>query len=181
MKLARILPILAFALTSAAGVTAVYYQWSIGTEREVDEGTYARLYYQQNGWRVWRFENRTRVWCKAVKSAVGLPHPVPVGVSDYMVGGTPNLVVEYHDQIRRTFKIEGAEAGEQGEYREVGEKFWSPIDSGIEDLDGKMVQIHVTSWEYPAIMVGFSDQKGVLNLLGMSGALRSAEECVVSD
>lgn len=44
-----------------------------------------------------------------------------------------------------------------------------------------MVQIHVTSWEYPAIMVGFSDQKGVLNLLGMSGALRSAEECVVSD
>lgn len=174
--------IIALALLAVSSGVAgtVYRQWAVGQEREIDEGVYATLYYQQAGWRVWRFETSARVWCKAIKSAAGKPHPVPVGVSDYMVGGTPSLVVTYQDQVRREFKIEGAERDEKGEYRLAGKKFWTAIDSDIADHDGATMDVHVESWEYPAIMVGLADEKGTISLAGMSAALSAAEKCVVS-
>lgn len=176
----RTIIILALLTATSAATATAYQTWAVGQEREVDEGVYAKLYYQQAGWRVWRFQTSVRVWCKAIKSAVGKPHPYPIGVTDYMFGGTPNLVVTYQDQVRRQFKIEGAESDEKGEYRLPGQKFWSAIDAYIEDHDGETVDVHVESWEYPELSVGLADERGTLSLIGMTAALSAAEKCVVS-
>ena len=92
------------ALTLASTV-AHAQGWVVGQEREVDEGVYARLVKPESGWRLWRFETKQGVTCKAVKSVKGQPHPVPVGVETVLFQGTPFIEIAF-DQNWQVWSIE---------------------------------------------------------------------------
>jgi hypothetical protein len=164
---------LAFALFAT-----VFTSWVVGQEREIDPGLYAKLYAQENGWRVWRFQTRQGTFCRAAKSAIGRPHPVPLGVGNVLYGGTPYLVVSAIEGGTNGWEMEGRESDETQEFRLPGEKFWTDVgNNAMEDLDGKKIEVHVSGWEYPAIYVGHTDDRGVIDMTGAKWAVATARKC----
>src|SRR5262245_18557212 len=81
------------AITQSASSSAQATNWPIGQEREVDEGVYFTLLSSSNGWRIWKLETRSGLDCRAVKSAVGRPHPVPAGAGAVFTHGTPFIQI----------------------------------------------------------------------------------------
>lgn len=156
--------------------------WTFGQEREVDEGVYMTLLETFSGWRLWKIETRSGVECRAIKSAVGRPHPIPVGAGAVFYRGTPFLQIMpgYREPFR--FSWETVHWGKvKVQFREQGEKFWESLEPNSNDLthlDGKKIEIHLTSWEYPEILVGFAEEKAVIDLSGMSQAMSKIDECL---
>lgn len=170
-----------FTLAAPAIALPVYQQWRLEQEREVEEGVYARLVFDAQGWRVWRFEARDWTSCKAVKSAIGRPHPFPLGVRDALGVGTPFLSIDYQSIISRQWTLRGEGLGPRGEYRRAGDRFWSPVGAEMRQLNGQRVEVHVISWEYPELSVGRYDERGVIDLTGLDEAIEAAERCISSD
>lgn len=166
------------ALATVPAKSAIYRSWAVGQEREVDEGVYAKLVAQSNGWRLWQFETTTGKQCFAIKSAVGRPHPVPVGVSNFFTGGTPFLKL-YSAYAKIYADLQGEHyRSTTNEFRAPGERFWAKIsDETLSPLDGKTVDVHVISWEYREIMVGMADEKAKLSLAGLGSIKAQLLEC----
>lgn len=175
--------------TAFALVAAVYVQqtnWPIGVEREVDEGVYMQVVAEQQGWRVWRSESRNGVICKAVKSAKGKPHPVPVGVMTMLHGGTPflNVTVTRHGSSNRPQYAYSWRARHYGKVsvkmRAVGARFYDDVEPTI--IDGKrpsegIYQVSVTSWEYPEILIGHVEETVEFDMTGIGWAEEQVLEC----
>jgi hypothetical protein len=157
--------------STTSGLAQTYRDWPIGVEREVDEGIYMKVVAVENGWRLWRTETRSGIDCRAVKSAVGRPHPIPIGVGGGFFRGTPFLQVyrsyngsvtyawnaRYHGRVR--VKI-----------RRPGERFWNEMDRPFGDMtsyDGERIDVVVSSWEYPEVLVGYSEESAQFNMIGL--------------
>lgn len=172
-----VIAILSHALAKAPPSSA----WTVGQEREVDEGWYAKLVYQANGWRLWRFETRQGVSCYLVKPANGRVQPYPLGVGNSFYQGTPRVQIYYEGQKPTRVSLVGAESTSRAEWRMPGERFWTGWTwesyPDIAALDGKTIEVHVQGWEYPELRVGLSDERGLLNLTGAKVAMAAAEGC----
>jgi hypothetical protein len=157
--------------------------WSVGVEREVGEGHYFKLFAQSHGWRVWRIETRDSVLCTAVKSAIGRPHPIPLGYGFAFFGGTPFLtvtpIVDGYNFHWKTTRLHDVAA----QYREGGQKFWYNFvynDQNFIQLDGKIIEISVTSWEYPALNRGYAKETASFNVVGLNQAITALYDCKLS-
>lgn len=172
----------AAAVTSPAPArTLPSANWVVGQEREVSAGWYAKLTYQSNGWRLWRFETRQGVFCYLVKPTNGRVQPYPLGVGNSFHQGTPRIQLYYERQRLTRVTLVGAEEATLTEWRMPGDRFWTgwTWDSypDIAALDGKTIEVHTWGWEYPELRVGLSDEKGMLNLAGAKAAMAEAEKC----
>ncbi|WP_147373682.1 hypothetical protein [Hephaestia caeni] len=173
---------LAIAVIAMPVQGAIYENWVVGQEREVDEGVYARLAKEEGGWRLWRFETKYGVTCKAVKPADGLPAPIPLGVSSKLGLGTPFLEITFFDR-QRTSRIEGRHLGDQAEYRSPGERFWhewSEETDLVDFLESPSIEVHVSSWKYPANFVGKIEERGTINLSGLASIMHDGSECAAA-
>ncbi len=155
--------------------------WPINVEREVDEGTYMSVYASFSGWRIWKTETKNGISCKAVKSAKGKPHPIPVGVNSALYRGTPFLTVltGYKDRVVYSWSAEHY-GNVSVKIRIPGEKFWDEYRSSSVDMQKyqeKRIEISLISWEYPEIYVGLSEQKGIFELIGIKKALSEIDKC----
>lgn len=157
--------------------------WTVGTEREVDEGVYMKVIAAQEGWRVWRIETRSGVQCRAYKSARGRRHPVPVGVNSMMDRiGTPFLEV-YSDSASSAFRSEwhGAHyGGMRAKYRIPGARFWEDTPPDPETVVERPVDVSVDSYEYPAIFEGKAEERAILDLAGIRWAVEAVRTCGAS-
>ena len=171
--------LLLLVLPSAASATA-YPKWTVGQEREIDAGTYAKLLSQNAGWRVWRFETRSGVTCRAVKSAIGRIHPYPIGVGSKLVDGTPFIEADSYKQGSLSVTISGTWGGGKWEFRKPGARFWSSADTAmpVAEWDGQKIEVHIQTWEYDEILVGLSDERAIVDLTGAAAAVREVESCI---
>ena len=155
--------------------------WPTGIEREVDEGFYFTPIAVKNGWRFWEMETKDGVSCIAIKSAVGRQHPVPLGVGGAFWKGTPFLQIHKGYNTAYVYSWSAEHYGKVGvKAREPNAKFWDVIPRTSFDLtkyDGKLVEISVTSWEYPEIYVGLVEEKGMFNFAGVAEATKFVEQC----
>lgn len=175
IRFAQLLAALLLSMPSAGTAQA---QWVLGQEREVDEGYYGKLIYQQSGWRVWRFENRNGVQCRAAKSARGKPHPVPLGFRDRLHDGTPFISISRGYENSASVDLHGA-WGYDRDWRSVGAKFWND-ELKLGDLlanEGKAIEVHTATWEYPELHVGLVEERGVIDLSGLNAALAALASC----
>lgn len=100
--------------------------WTVGQEREIDEGHYAKLYAVTSGWRVWHFENKYGDSCTARKPAVGRAQAAPLGVSFslWAYNGTPAVEISLSGSDREpSWALAGKHGSARGEYRLPGERF----------------------------------------------------------
>lgn len=158
-------------------------EWSIGEEREVDAGWYAKYFANIKGWRVWRFESRDGVFCKAAKAAEGLSPFKPLGVTDSLFGGTPGIQISAARKYPKQWAIVGRHGSLGGEWRMIGEKFFTPWKSEGDELiqhDGERVEIHQETWEYPSIYMGLADERAIVDLAGLKTAISKLDECAAS-
>lgn len=170
----------ALLLLSSAPVIAsipVRQQWSVDEEREVDEGTYFKLLTVKNGWRLWRIVTKGSVECRAVKSARGKVHPFPIGAGAMLGFGEPYITIWKHAGSLRYYWKGVDFDNSRVQIRRVGEKFWS-IDTGSEaysDID--VVEVNISSWEYPTVRIGYHETKGIIDFQGLSAMRAAVDEC----
>lgn len=167
-----------FLASSSIAFATSYSQWALGQEREVDTGYYAKLIYQQNGWRVWRFENKNGVSCQAAKSARGKPHPVPLGFRDRLHDGTPFISISRGYENAASVDLHGA-WGYDRDWRKVGAKFWNE-EINLSDImsnNGQVIEVHTATWEYPELRVGIVEERGLIDLSGLSPAIDALATC----
>ena len=184
-----------FRIVLAASIAAALAQsvsakpWAVGNVREVDEGYYITLLDAHDGWRIWQVETKEGTYCKAIKPAIGRVNPAPLGVDDHFAGGFPFLVVSkghkgfaQYGRLWR-FKLEGKWGNSGAKFRAAGEKFWTEWkhDQDISNFDGSKIEVNVVSWEYPHSMVGLADEKGTLDLTGLSSVVEAVEKCGTLD
>jgi hypothetical protein len=136
----------------------------------------------EHGWRVWKIETREGVQCKAVKSAVGRPHPVPVGVSSMMTRGTPFVEVLWSDYDHRfSYSWRTEHYGKvRVKYRPVGERFWEERnnpDFNPDGLTAQRLEVQLTSWEYPAILEGYAEENAIFDFAGVEWAKTQVADC----
>lgn len=156
-------------------------RWTIGEEREVDAGTYMRLTANQQGWRIWRVETRSGAHCLAVKSARGRPHPAPLGVGSAFWGGTPSIRISGLDRSRLTYSWQAHHLGRvRVKTRPIGARFWDDVSSYGETSPFSSeapVEVHLTSWEYPELLIGLSEETAVFDPVGISWAEEQLRAC----
>lgn len=163
---------------AASANSAIYYKWAVGQEREVDAGVYAKLVAQRNGWRLWRFETVNGVHCKAIKPAIGRPAPVPLGVNSVMHGGVPRIELYFPNPVTTRSSVEGTYSGGAAQVRAVGDRFWTDADDvDLAEMDGRVVEVVVKSWEYPAVLVGYAEDRGSVSLVGIDEITDSGMRC----
>lgn len=172
-------------LAAFVGLTTGRQDWPIGVDREVDEGFYMQVFAADQGWRIWRTENRNGVFCTAIKPADGLDHPEPVGVISLMTGGTPNVQISLSHDRRQFLYDWGAThyQGVTGKYRVPGARFWEDQLSGRLDLEPgaeQTIEVLVESYRYPAIRQGRAEETGTINLVGMGWAQSELRRCQMS-
>jgi hypothetical protein len=167
-------------ISAAPAVAAIYSQWSVGQEREVDEGVYFKLVEVKNGWRLWRIETEKEIDCRAVKSVAGKRHPFPIGVMRAFYFGedvTPFITLLSLDgNIRYSWKGRDPQ-NTQVQIRQPGEKFWVTDDGHRTLSDGARLEVNVSSWEYPAISVGYHEAKGIIDLTGLDEMTAEISRC----
>jgi hypothetical protein len=169
-----------FACLSAAPLVA--QSWPVGVEREVDEGVYMKVVAVQSGWRIWRSETKSGVACKAVKSAKGRPHPEPVGVSWAMWNGTPFLEVTWSDYFKKIqYNWKTVHYGRvKMSYRKPGDRFWTDATNSTFDpasVGESTIELTISSWEYPEILVGRAEEEALFELSGLGWAQEQVRSC----
>ncbi len=171
------------AISSAfVSTEASAQQWSVGIEREVDQGTYMKLVAADAGWRVWRIETRSEATCKAVKSARGRPHPAPLGLNAVMTGGTPFVeVARPWSRSQFSYNWHGRYSGfADVRYRPLGARFWessSSLKFDASSIGEQPIEVAVETWEYPAISVGVIEEEAVFDFAGLAWAQQQVMEC----
>lgn len=180
---------LATALTLASAPVFAA-PWQIGQEREVDEGYYLTLLKSEHGWRLWQVETKDGTRCQAIKSAKGRPHPVPLGVAEHFTGGTPYLIVSKGNkgfaQFGRLhrFELKGRHgSGEGVQFRKPNDRFWTKwaYDLNLDDRDGQLIEVSITSWQYPHSRVGMASETGIIDLTGLAEMVKEVEGCGTLD
>lgn len=150
--------------------------WNIGgKQQEVDAGTYARLYWEQDGWRVWEFETLSGTTCKAAKGIDGQT-TWPLGASDWLTSG--GVFVEVYSGPS-TFTIISLGKNPIVEYRVVGEKFTNSADGDTLLLPKSeaVYEIWRKSWDYPAIYAGFRNVHFSVDFTGLYAARDAVRRC----
>jgi len=178
MKVVAALTIALFAASVASANTT----WSVGQEREVDEGYFFKLVKAHVGWRLWRIETETGVECRAVKSATGRPHPTPLGYTVNFSGGEPFFVIYYSRSSGLKHFWKGADiAGSEVSLRRAGEKFWSDETASTTYSDSEKLEVNIVTWEYPAVLVGRREVRGAFDMTGLAEMSAAVEACSRSD
>ncbi len=174
--------------------------WNLGVEREYTPGRYAKLLSVFEGWRLWRFESVSGVDCRAVKPAIGKPHPVPGGNTTMMEGAPPFVVMNYDHEGKLVWEFEG-EFGDTGsiDWRRENERFYtrylpfqiSDMERRILDgqfvdtlahLDGETISVLIITWEYPSpLYINESKLTAKFNFLGLSEMIKALKECEIRD
>lgn len=174
--------IMLLASAFVGGSAASAERWPIGVEREVDEGTYMQVVAVNSGWRIWRTEEKSGVYCKAVKSAKGRAHPEPIGVSSAMYKGTPFLEIfggrgseKLTYQWRTTYLSDV-----KIKYRTPGSEFWEERKNATfnaDEIGEQQFEITLSSWEYPELYIGRSEETALFDLAGLSWAKDEVASC----
>lgn len=172
---------------SPAAATQPSASWPIGVEREVDDGVYVTLLRQENGWRLWRWEERSGVTCEAVKSGIGRPHPVPARAGTILYRGDPWISLTYwRSRDSRTFRgsenvaLRGRHTGGWSEWQRAGDRFGTSFHYGLSDLpnwSNERIEIHVVTFRYPALLIGKADQRAMIDMVGLEQIRTAAREC----
>jgi hypothetical protein len=181
MKTGLIFPLMVIGtFASLPTMAAVYTTWPVGLEREVDEGVYMSVVAQQDGWRIWKTETKSGFDCRAVKSAKGRTHPIPVGVGGALFGGTPYLGIyrDYKQQITYSWFTEHYDKV-RIKIRQSDQKFWDEYDSrpDMAKYGEEIINVVASSWEYPEIYVGYVEEKAFFDLKGRGWAIDKVDEC----
>lgn len=186
--------LVAATIAIAWTVPAAADQWSSGQEREVDEGYYMSVRATKDGWRIWQTETRDGTTCKAVKSAKGRPHPIPVGYAAALYKGTPFLTVlatgAWRSVDKYRFSWSTVHSGNASlQVRQPGDKFWLKGDGGILDpenvgtsfdptsLGEGELEIVMSSYEYPTIYRGHVEEKAIFDTTGLAWAKGQLDLC----
>jgi hypothetical protein len=111
---------------------------------------------------------------------MGRGYPYPLGVGSVLRGATPFLEADSYTPGALSVTLSGSWGGGKAEYRSIGERFWTAwkADMPLADWDGKKLQVHITTWEYPEIMVGMADETGILDLTGAKQAIAAVDACI---
>lgn len=171
----------ALATDETAKVNIIKPEWTIGEEREVINGRYARFVNEQSGWRYWRFETRQGVVCNAVKALDGGNYLSPSGLGEGMKGAYPYISISGYKKSFNTYFF-GSGTGGDVKYRKPNDRFWveySPVlvwDFTI--LDSQKLEVSVISWEYPNLQVNGRHEQGFIDLTGHNIARQWVKDCV---
>ena len=170
---------LVFATSPLSTEAFAASNWAIGQEREVDEGYYLKLLKTQNGWQLWRIESKSEVECRAVKSAIGRPHPVPIGATVGFGTGEPFIVLYWssHSHSVNHFWEGPNFENTRVEVRRIGQKFWDQERKDAAYRDGDRLEVNIVSWEYPEIRVGYDETRGVFDLAGLEAMRTEVASC----
>lgn len=187
------------ALLFTAIATSMFFQsnsWTLGQEREVDAGVYMSIHSQNEGWRIWKIETEDGISCRAVKSAEGRPHPIPVGVGSAFHRGTPFIEISIYrdgtipgqtERYSSTWKT--THYGDvRFQWRKIGARFFESPASTIEtfslpqvfdarEVDEERYEIRLESWRYPSISQGYSLESAIFNFSGLEWAEREVRSC----
>lgn len=180
IKLPVIAVIASISLASSAEGGTIYRAWPIGKEREVAPGFYVKVVYERLGWRVWRWETSAGVSCVAIKPAKGKTAPVPLGVGTAFFHYQSTPFVSYYGSSKDyQWFLEGRYSGGRAEYRTIGARFWTNTERSfsLSDTPEVPIEIHITSWEYPTILAGLSEERAILDLTGKNDAMVAADAC----
>ena len=156
----------------------VFAAWTVGMEREVDEGVYATLVQQTGRWRLWRFATKNDTSCVLVRPADGRATPYPLGVGRIFYGGEPRVVVTIRTRVPE-LKIEGKNLSGKVRWRKVGDRFWSEENYGElpQPTEGTSLEVSRVSYEYPDLFVGRLEERGIITFSGIDVALKALEKC----
>jgi len=167
-----------FLLASALPATS----WRIGDAQEVDEGVYATLLHRKDGWTVWQFEKEDEINCHAAKGQAGA-FIRPIGVAENLWGPKPFLQVSMFGWSTtpraEIWSLVGTWGASSSKFRKPGDKFWKEADQLGAGLEG-VIEVNVVSWQYPAILVGRSEDHGYINLTGIDAARVAIEPCLAA-
>lgn len=156
-------------------VIAIVSSWSVGQEVEVGPGVYAKLQYEADGWRVWRFEQRNGYSCVATKGPNG-DNIVPLGFSDVLFG--PTLWIEIRNR-EKWWTVAGSGDGAGISFRNSGARFYSEslgYTFPAPTIEGKMDFIR-NSYRYPRSRIGFETKEATIDLVGMGNAKINLQYC----
>lgn len=167
-------------------------------------GTYLANFGSVSGWSVVGLGTRELSSCAAYKSELDsrLP-PKTFG----LLGGNLSLInIDTAFILQRdepyslqpvdnpiTLHVSGrhSQSDDDYEWRWDGDKFFTPLERGgqygIQKMrltldalmpdEGKILDVKASSWEYPAINVGYSDDSGKLSLTGLAQVKTKIETC----
>lgn len=99
-----------------------------------------------------------------------------------MARGTPFLEVLWNDREHRFSYSWGTEhfGKVRVKYRPVGERFWEErnnFDFNADDLAEQRLEVQLTSWEYPEILVGYAEEDATFDMSGLDWAKGQVAEC----
>jgi hypothetical protein len=169
--------------------------WTVGAEREVDNGIYAKLVAVEGGWRLWRFETARGYDCRAIKPAFGRPHPVPSGEGDTFRGVPSWVMINKSIEGNVEWEFQGVyDSTTVVEWKLPGEKFYSyympersesfekgtgqkQINSFI-PLDGKIIDVVIVSYEHPSpLYINRTELKARFDFTGVNHIVAQLEQC----
>ena len=169
--------LLLFSPVALSASIPVRQNWAVGEEREVDEGIYFKLIKVEKGWRLWRLETRGGIECRAVKSARGKVHPIPIGAGAMFGFGEPYITIWKH-RGKLLYSWKGVDFdNSMVQIRRAAAKFWDTDEGDEVFADSDVVEVNISSWEYPDVRVGYHETKGVLDFTGWSEMRTAVDEC----
>lgn len=182
------------SLLLACGSPVMANDWEVGEERETSTGTYTKLIWEGDEWRVWRFEespftssSSPRFRCVAAKSANGrrLPNPTQFGT---LSGGDPFLYFEASvarnggTDFDPIVKFRGHHpAASDVTWRIKGARYTMPTLVRPPDLlqwDGQTAEVEVVTYRYPHIRQERVVSRGDLDLTGVTAAFEQFHRCL---
>lgn len=174
--------------------------WQVGEEVETAPGVYQTLVARDGDWSVWKYQNSADWSCVAILRKEGGDHTWPTEKYGHMYGSTvsngsypylliqPFLTRSYGDRASgNPMYAGGTYSGKvTWELRPEGERFFQRLVPGTQSMQtaqamsayaGQRIEVMVTSWEFPNLMVGQQIDKGTFHIVDMDKAIETLERC----
>ena len=174
------------------------------TEMSNNTGTYIADFGSVSGWKVLGLGNRQLSACSAFKGELdtriqakpfgilgGYISLINIDTAFIFQRDEPYSLKPLDNPIRLHVSGRHSQTDDDYEWRWNGDKFFTELDRGgkygiermrltldaLTPAEGKILDVKSSSWEYPSINVGYSDDSGKLSLTGLSQVKSKIMEC----
>jgi hypothetical protein len=192
------------AIFASSTVLAANASAQTFTEISNNTGTYIADFGSVSGWKVIGLGTRELSACSAFKGELDSRRPAtPYGLLNGYISlinidtafifqrDEPYSLKQLDNPIRLHVSGRYGLSDDSYEWRWQGDKFFNSLERGgkygIEQMrltadelipsEGRILDVKASSWEYPAINVGYSDDSGMLSVTGIQQVKAKIEAC----